>query len=149
MPYCSQEYETLFRKTGQEVLHQLSVYDGNVERQMQRIENLSDLEKFTLQVRIALNGFSFHDINRINNQQQQFELSQLLLQGLHDFWDTVKQESVIRRKWIKDLDDTLAKYESDRTAMVSLIQQYYKLSLCKLLDIVLDIFLLLSRLQHC
>uniref|UniRef100_A0A4W5QDV3 Coiled-coil domain containing 180 n=1 Tax=Hucho hucho TaxID=62062 RepID=A0A4W5QDV3_9TELE len=88
----SVEYETLFRQTGQEVLHQLSVYDGNVERQMQRIENISDLEKFTLQ-------------------------------GLHEFWDTVKQESVIRRKWIKDLDDTLAKYESDRT-IAALLRKY-------------------------
>uniref|UniRef100_A0AAZ3RSU2 Coiled-coil domain containing 180 n=1 Tax=Oncorhynchus tshawytscha TaxID=74940 RepID=A0AAZ3RSU2_ONCTS len=92
MPYCLQEYETLFRQTGQEVLHQLSVYDGNVERQMQRIENISDLEKFTLQ-------------------------------GLHEFWDTVKQESVIRRKWIKDLDDTLSKYESDRT-IAALLRKY-------------------------
>ncbi|XP_029573624.1 coiled-coil domain-containing protein 180 isoform X4 [Salmo trutta] len=111
----SVEYETLFRKTGQEVLHQLSVYDGNVERQMQRIAHLSDLEKFTLQ-------------------------------GLHDFWDTVKQESVIRRKWIKDLDDTLAKYESDRTAMIAALLRKYTGKLEKICYVMpSDIHRLINR----
>ncbi|KAJ7995229.1 hypothetical protein DPEC_G00242370 [Dallia pectoralis] len=45
----SVEYETLYRKSGEELLHQLSVHDDNVERQMQRIESISELEKFTLQ----------------------------------------------------------------------------------------------------
>ncbi|XP_021461042.2 coiled-coil domain-containing protein 180 [Oncorhynchus mykiss] len=111
----SVEYETLFRQTGQEVLHQLSVYDGNVERQMQRIENISDLEKFTLQ-------------------------------GLHEFWDTVKQESVIRRKWIKDLDDTLAKYESDRTAMIAALLRKYTGKLEKICYVMpSDIHRLINR----
>ncbi|KAK6312841.1 hypothetical protein J4Q44_G00161880 [Coregonus suidteri] len=111
----SVEYETLFRQTGQEVLHQLSVYDGNVERQMQRIENISDLEKFTLQ-------------------------------ELHEFWDTVKQESVMRRKWIKDLDDTLAKYESDRTAMIAALLRKYTGKLEKICYVMpSDIHRLINR----
>uniref|UniRef100_A0A3P9A2R7 Coiled-coil domain-containing protein 180 n=2 Tax=Esox lucius TaxID=8010 RepID=A0A3P9A2R7_ESOLU len=90
----SVEYETLYRKPGEDLLHQLSVHDDNVERQMLRIESISDLEKFTLQ-------------------------------ELHELWDTVNEEFVMRRKQLKDLDSALAKYECDRKAMITALLRKY------------------------
>ncbi|KAL0979728.1 hypothetical protein UPYG_G00188780 [Umbra pygmaea] len=90
----SVDYETRYSQTCEQMLHQLSVYDDNMERQMKRIENISDLEKFTLQ-------------------------------ELHEFWEIMKEESVMRRKRINDLNKTLTKHEFDRKDMIaSLLRKY-------------------------
>ncbi|XP_015222465.2 coiled-coil domain-containing protein 180 isoform X1 [Lepisosteus oculatus] len=53
------------------------------------------------------------------------DLEKFTFQGLHEYWGSVSQESLQRRKWIEDLDETLNKYESERAVMIEEILKKY------------------------
>uniref|UniRef100_W5MAG3 Coiled-coil domain containing 180 n=1 Tax=Lepisosteus oculatus TaxID=7918 RepID=W5MAG3_LEPOC len=53
------------------------------------------------------------------------DLEKFTFQGLHEYWGSVSQESLQRRKWIEDLDETLNKYESERAVMIGEILKKY------------------------
>ncbi|XP_036398058.1 coiled-coil domain-containing protein 180 [Megalops cyprinoides] len=90
----SAEYESFLTEKGEDFLSKLSTSYENAERLLQRLDNVSDLETFTLQ-------------------------------GLHELWESVKQESEERRKWIRELDETLAQREAERTARIAAMLKKY------------------------
>ncbi|KAM6954483.1 coiled-coil domain-containing protein 180 [Aplochiton taeniatus] len=90
----SLEYEGVYQRTGEELLQGLSELDDNVEREMQRMDNLEDLETFTLQ-------------------------------ELNELWDRVSEESRMRRRKIRELDETLTRCEADRTTVVAALLRKY------------------------
>ncbi|KAG7465705.1 hypothetical protein MATL_G00156420 [Megalops atlanticus] len=100
-------YESFLREKGEDFLSKLSKSYENAERLLQRMDNDSDLETFTLQ-------------------------------GLLELWDSVKQESEERRKWIRELDETLAQREAERTAMIAAMLKKYTETLEKIAFIALS-----------
>ncbi|XP_051522130.1 coiled-coil domain-containing protein 180 [Myxocyprinus asiaticus] len=53
-------------------------------------------------------------------------------QDMHEIWDQVYHESTLKRKWIKELDEIYAKYESERKAMISALLRKYTTKLEKI-----------------
>ncbi|XP_042580588.1 coiled-coil domain-containing protein 180 [Cyprinus carpio] len=65
---------------------------------------------------------SEHNDNTENLMQKIENISDLTAhsyQDMHDIWNKVCYESSLKRKWIKELDEIYAKYESERKAMIS------------------------------
>ncbi|XP_026067899.1 coiled-coil domain-containing protein 180 [Carassius auratus] len=65
---------------------------------------------------------SEHNDNIENLMQKIENISDLTAhsyQDMHDIWNKVSHESSLKRKWIKELDEIYAKYESERKAMIS------------------------------
>ncbi|XP_077087784.1 coiled-coil domain-containing protein 180 [Siphateles boraxobius] len=94
-------FEPLFRQTGKDILVRLSEYNDNVERLMQKIENISDLM-----------AHSYQD--------------------MHEIWSKVCHESSLKQKWIKELDEMYAKYESERKNMIAELLRKYTSKLEKI-----------------
>ncbi|XP_048045163.1 coiled-coil domain-containing protein 180 isoform X2 [Megalobrama amblycephala] len=94
-------FEPLFRQTGKDILLRLAEYNDNIERLMQKIENISDLV-----------AHSYQD--------------------MHEIWNKVCHESSLKKKWIKDLDEIYAKYETDRKTMIAELLRKYTTKLEKI-----------------
>ncbi|XP_016356513.1 coiled-coil domain-containing protein 180 [Sinocyclocheilus anshuiensis] len=65
---------------------------------------------------------SEHNDNIENLMQKIENISDLTAhsyQDMHDIWNKVCYESSLKRKWIKELDEIYANYESERKAMIS------------------------------
>lgn len=90
---------------------------------MQKIENISDLMAHSYQVRTKCQiqyllscQIQYFQVNKCRITQLLFIYC--LKKDMHEIWNKVCHESSLKKKWIKELDEIYAKYESERKYMV-------------------------------
>ncbi|XP_066513480.1 coiled-coil domain-containing protein 180-like isoform X3 [Hoplias malabaricus] len=60
------------------------------------------------------------------------DLKAFSYEDMHTFKNTISQQSALKRKWIKELDETFVKYEAERASMISALLKKYAAKLEKI-----------------